>query len=1046
MKLSISVREGLSFDLMVRACELAQALSRSCEVGLVFEKSEVYSPWRHLLSHEAQRELRERMVGDVRRDDAPRLDFSLINALDAGGRNDPRARGTREAALSAATAELERVKAQHPHNLLLCTAETTARYPTPEGAAVLLSLDGRTVASICVPGDGFAIGSPWLGPAAAMDGFHVLSCGVGADFYEVRAAARFSQVLVIADGDLARARARLQELRTAGVRAAVLFDPYRVPNDYADLCIEGMTIRCEGAVPPAERADLFSSCRAVVTTGARIDEDNHFVWEAAAAGVTPLGCHLPRFSPGDAWTAVKLGEAVAHVQNGSVPERTIRLGSWSEAAASIVANLGETRVALRHERLDSFAAGAHTVRLLDGLCSSSSDAETVSPAADRPILLCAGPGTTLSEPLLQFLQRHSQIHVYCPEVTRLVVDIGTSLFAIPVRYAADIRQTLGEILAGPRGQTADVLCVNLAQSEVAGLRRFLTGFSRHAGKAPLASLAALPRVLVTGTRPDDLSRLPRGSIGVNVACDNIVRSLELAAPGCVDLLWYHRPSHLVTARDNRNRIYFYPVRARAGHDGEQADVATLPWWLGEGRLGLCLSTDPYVGGFLSARSLWAERLVPGIGMLHSIHAADITTDAVFQLLTAPSYACDGFISPSACGAKAYAAIYAQASAWLEEQLSVRRKYQGSFHVVPFGIDASAYAGRNRLASRLDMDFGADELLLLSTGRFNRREKADLVPLLLAVKYLHERGHAVTLVLAGGAKEGAYVSSLEATCRELGIASAVRFLLNVSAEDKILLYAAADIFVSVSDNVQETFGLTLLEAMAAGLPVVASAWDGYREIVRHGETGFLVPSHWGGLSDKTAYLHRIAAGVGGYGHGDLHESVAIDLPVLCEQLEQLIVNRELRLEMGAKARRACIADYDLEEQGHKMIEHCLDAIQAARQIAWPPAEGRSLPFADFVSARFLHYASHHAEAQAWVLSATSEQASAWERVALELCGAAGGLEGIVARAIVALVKESGGRIRMGTLEEKLAVKFPLDGDECRRRILRCAKYGLVRIGS
>ena len=44
------------------------------------------------------------------------------------------------------------------------------------------------------------------------------------------------------------------------------------------------------------------------------------------------------------------------------------------------------------------------------------------------------------------------------------------------------------------------------------------------------------------------------------------------------------------------------------------------------------------------------------------------------------------------------------------------------------------------------------------------------------------------------------------------------------------YAAADIFVSLSDNIQETFGLTPVEAMAAGLPVVASDWDGYRETI------------------------------------------------------------------------------------------------------------------------------------------------------------------------------------------------------------------------
>ena len=43
-----------------------------------------------------------------------------------------------------------------------------------------------------------------------------------------------------------------------------------------------------------------------------------------------------------------------------------------------------------------------------------------------------------------------------------------------------------------------------------------------------------------------------------------------------------------------------------------------------------------------------------------------------------------------------------------------------------------------------------------------------------------------------------------------------------------IWSAADIFVSLVDNIQETFGLAPLEAMAAGLPTVVSDWDGFRD--------------------------------------------------------------------------------------------------------------------------------------------------------------------------------------------------------------------------
>ena len=59
------------------------------------------------------------------------------------------------------------------------------------------------------------------------------------------------------------------------------------------------------------------------------------------------------------------------------------------------------------------------------------------------------------------------------------------------------------------------------------------------------------------------------------------------------------------------------------------------------------------------------------------------------------------------------------------------------------------------------------------------------------------------------------------------------------------WAAADVFLSLVDNIQETFRLTPIEAMAAGLPVVVSDWDGYRYTVRDGETGFQF-QRWGDL--------------------------------------------------------------------------------------------------------------------------------------------------------------------------------------------------------
>ena len=78
-------------------------------------------------------------------------------------------------------------------------------------------------------------------------------------------------------------------------------------------------------------------------------------------------------------------------------------------------------------------------------------------------------------------------------------------------------------------------------------------------------------------------------------------------------------------------------------------------------------------------------------------------------------------------------------------------------------------------------------------------------------------------------------------RNLGVFDRLRLKIDFADAEKRDLLAASDLFVSPVDNVQETFGLTPIEAMAAGLPSVVSDWDGYRDTVQHVEHGFRIPT-------------------------------------------------------------------------------------------------------------------------------------------------------------------------------------------------------------
>lgn len=113
--------------------------------------------------------------------------------------------------------------------------------------------------------------------------------------------------------------------------------------------------------------------------------------------------------------------------------------------------------------------------------------------------------------------------------------------------------------------------------------------------------------------------------------------------------------------------------------------------------------------------------------------------------------------------------------------------------------------------------------------------------------LQQRGHGVKLLLVG---DGPDRVSAEHRARELGVYDDVRFLGKQEPVEEIL--SIADIFLMPSGS--ETFGLAALEAMACGVPVIASRIGGLPELVIDGETGFLCD-----LGDVQAYTeaaHRL----------------------------------------------------------------------------------------------------------------------------------------------------------------------------------------------
>lgn len=155
-----------------------------------------------------------------------------------------------------------------------------------------------------------------------------------------------------------------------------------------------------------------------------------------------------------------------------------------------------------------------------------------------------------------------------------------------------------------------------------------------------------------------------------------------------------------------------------------------------------------------------------------------------------------------------------------------------FTVIPTGIDLEPYriADGESLRARKGWQ---KEKVMISIGRLAPEKNWDT--LLKAAKIVRENHPDLRVVLIG---DGPARSDLEGLASELGIADHVTFTGEVPFVDVPAYLKAANLFGFASTT--ETQGLVTMEALAAGLPVVAVDASGTRDILTDGEQGFLVP--------------------------------------------------------------------------------------------------------------------------------------------------------------------------------------------------------------
>ncbi|NSX02669.1 glycosyltransferase family 4 protein [Cupriavidus gilardii] len=180
---------------------------------------------------------------------------------------------------------------------------------------------------------------------------------------------------------------------------------------------------------------------------------------------------------------------------------------------------------------------------------------------------------------------------------------------------------------------------------------------------------------------------------------------------------------------------------------------------------------------------------------------------------------------------------------------------GAIETVPCGFDGDEFSPVPRLEARRALGWPSHEFSVLQLGRMVPRKGIDNV--VRAMGELRRAfGLRARLYVVGGNSDQPSpaatpeIGRLQKIAAEEGVVDAVTFVGRRGRDQLRLFYSAADVFVTTPWY--EPFGITPVEAMACGVPVIGAAVGGIRSTVLNGRTGYLVPPN-----DPAALAARLA---------------------------------------------------------------------------------------------------------------------------------------------------------------------------------------------
>jgi glycosyltransferase involved in cell wall biosynthesis len=294
------------------------------------------------------------------------------------------------------------------------------------------------------------------------------------------------------------------------------------------------------------------------------------------------------------------------------------------------------------------------------------------------------------------------------------------------------------------------------------------------------------------------------------------------------------------------------------------------------------------------------------GVTHTL-STEAAARVLCELVTAPYEPFDALVCTSSAVTRMVRALTGAYADYLRDRFGGSPALRPRLETIPLGVNPERFrppTPRERAERRAALRVADDAVAVLFVGRFAPHAKAHPFPMFQGVaRAARQTGRPVHLILTGWAASPALLHAYLDGARAFAPGIPVSVVDGMDPAFRFAVWHAADVFTSLPDSIQETFGLVVLEAMASGLPVVATDWDGYRDLVEDGRTGFLVPTRMveGATADATVRLLLHGIDYDAF-LAECNQAVAVDLDQTAAAYARLLTDEPLRRRLGEAGRQ------------------------------------------------------------------------------------------------------------------------------------------------